>query len=42
VIIGAETYRQPPPNADADARPGLRVKGKETPVDAYLLHSIPA
>jgi class 3 adenylate cyclase len=41
VLIGAETYRQLPPTADTDARPGLRVKGKETPVDAYVLHSLP-
>jgi adenylate cyclase len=42
VLIGAETYRQLPPQADADARPGLMVKGKQTPVDAYVLRSLPA
>ena len=41
VLIGAETYRQLPPDAETDARPGLKVKGKETPVDAYVLHSLP-
>jgi class 3 adenylate cyclase len=42
VLIGAETYRRLPALADADARPGLRVKGRETPVDAYLLRSLPS
>jgi hypothetical protein len=41
VLIGAETYRQLPLHADAVARPGLRVKGKQTPVDAYDLRSLP-
>jgi class 3 adenylate cyclase len=42
VLVGAETYRRLPSNADAEAWPGLRVKGKATPVDAYVLHSVPA
>jgi class 3 adenylate cyclase len=42
VLIGAETYRGPPPGAVVDARPGLVVKGKRTPIDAYVLHSLPA
>ena len=42
VLVGAETYRQLPPHADAEARPGLQVKGKHTPVDAYVLHAVPA
>ena len=42
VLVGAETYRRLPPTADADAWPGLRVKGKASPVDAYVLHSVPA
>jgi class 3 adenylate cyclase len=41
VLIGAETYRRLPPHTDAEARPGLRVKGKQTTVDAYVLHSLP-
>ena len=41
VLIGAETYRRLPPHTGAEARPGLTVKGKQTPVDAYLLHSVP-
>jgi class 3 adenylate cyclase len=40
VLIGAETRRQLPLDADAEPRPGLRVKGKQTPVDAYILHSV--
>jgi class 3 adenylate cyclase len=39
VLIGAETYRRLPPDTAAEAVPGLRVKGKDTPVDAYLLTS---
>ena len=42
VLVGAETYRRLPPNVDAEAWPGLKVKGKQTPVDAYVLHSVPA
>jgi class 3 adenylate cyclase len=41
VLIGAETYRRLPPNAQVEARPGLMLKGKETPVDAYVLTSVP-
>jgi class 3 adenylate cyclase len=41
VLIGAETYRRLPPEADAEARPGLSMKGKNIPVDAYVLHSVP-
>jgi len=41
VLIGAETYRRLPPHTGAEARPGLTVKGKQTPVDAYLLRSVP-
>jgi hypothetical protein len=26
---------------DVEAMPGLRVKGKQTPVDAYVLHDLP-
>jgi len=42
VLVGAETYRRLPANADAEAWPGLMVKGKQTLVDAYVLHSVPA
>jgi class 3 adenylate cyclase len=41
VLIGADTYRRLPPHTDAEARPGLTLKGKETAVDAYVLHSLP-
>jgi class 3 adenylate cyclase len=42
VLIGAGTYRELPPLADVEARPGLAVKGKSSPVDAYVLHTIPS
>jgi class 3 adenylate cyclase len=41
VLIGAETYRRLPDGADVEAMPGLRVKGKQTPVDAYVLRGLP-
>jgi class 3 adenylate cyclase len=40
VLIGAETYQRLPAHAEVEARPGLRVKGKQAPVDAYVLHSV--
>ena len=42
VLIGAETYRRLPAQTVAESWPGLKLKGKETPVDAYVLHSVPA
>jgi class 3 adenylate cyclase len=42
VLIGAETYRRLPAGTPVDAQPGLEVKGKRTPVDAYLLHTLPS
>jgi adenylate cyclase len=42
VLIGAETYRQLPRYAEVTAWPGLTVKGKLAPVDAYLLTAIPS
>ena len=42
VLIGAETYRQLPREAEVEARPGLVVKGKRTPVDAFVLNALPA
>jgi len=42
VLIGAETYRQLPDGAVVEAIGGLQVKGKAQPLDAYLLHSLPA
>jgi class 3 adenylate cyclase len=40
VLLGAETYRQLPTTAEVEPRPQLRVKGKEQPVDAYVLRSM--
>ena len=42
VLIGGETYRRLPEGTAVEAVPGLRLKGKEAPVDAYLLRSLPA
>jgi class 3 adenylate cyclase len=42
VLIGAETRQRLPARADAEARPGLVVKGKHAPVDAYLLNALPS
>jgi adenylate cyclase len=41
VLIGAGTYRRLPAGALVEPRPGLRVKGKEEPVDAYILRALP-
>jgi class 3 adenylate cyclase len=40
VLIGAETRRALPDGSIVEAVPGLRVKGKEMAVDAYLLHAL--
>jgi len=42
VLIGAETYRQLPEGALAEPMPGLRVKGRDGAVDAFVLVSVPA
>ena len=42
VLIGAGTYDRLPPTAQVDARPGLTVKGKLAPIDAYVLNALPA
>jgi class 3 adenylate cyclase len=42
VLIGAGTYDRLPPSAEVEARPGLVVKGKRAPVDAYVLNALPA
>jgi class 3 adenylate cyclase len=42
VLIGAETYRRLPDGAVAEHVSGLWVKGKDNPIDAYLLRSLPA
>jgi class 3 adenylate cyclase len=41
VLIGAETYEQLPDGALVEERAGLRVKGKDDAVDAYVLHACP-
>jgi class 3 adenylate cyclase len=42
VLIGTETRRALPDGSLVQAVPGLRVKGKEDAVDAFLLHALPA
>jgi len=41
VLIGAQTYAQLPSGTRTEGRPGLRVRGKEGTVDAYLLRALP-
>jgi class 3 adenylate cyclase len=42
VLVGAETYRRLPDGTVAEAMPGLRVKGKDATVDAFVLRGLPA
>jgi class 3 adenylate cyclase len=42
VLIGAETYRRLPDGAVVEPMLGLKVKGKDAPIDAYVLRSLPA
>jgi adenylate cyclase len=41
VLIGAETYRRLPDGAVVESMPGLKVKGKDDPIDGYVLRSLP-
>ena len=41
VLIGDETYRRLPDGTVAEWQGGLRVKGKDEPIDAYLLLALP-
>ncbi len=41
VLIGAETYRRLPDGTAVEARPGLRVKGRDAAIDAFLLRALP-
>jgi class 3 adenylate cyclase len=41
VLLGAETYQQLPTGTLAEPRRGLVLKGKNNPVDAYLLQTLP-
>jgi len=39
VLIGSETYEQLPDGAIVEQRPGLRVKGKQDALDAYVFRA---
>jgi class 3 adenylate cyclase len=41
VLVGEETYRRLPDGTLAEPMPGLRVKGKDAAVDAFVLHAVP-
>ena len=41
VLIGAETYGRLPDGAVVEAKTGLRIKGKEDVVHAYVLLALP-
>ena len=41
VLVGAETYRRLPDGTLAEPMPGLRVKGKDAAVDAFVLRDLP-
>jgi adenylate cyclase len=41
VLIGAQTHAELPAGAVVEARTGLRIKGKEDPVNAYVLLALP-
>jgi adenylate cyclase len=41
VLIGAETYRRLPDGTEVEALGGLRVKGKDQTVVAFILRSVP-
>jgi class 3 adenylate cyclase len=40
VVVGAETAAALPPGAILERLPALKVKGKEEPVEAYVLHAL--
>ena len=40
VLIGSGTYQRLPSHADVALRPGLAVKGRRAPVDAYVLNAL--
>jgi class 3 adenylate cyclase len=40
VVVGAETAAALPPGAVVERPPPLEVKGKDQPVEAYLLHRL--
>jgi hypothetical protein len=41
VLIGAQTYRHLPDGTVVEKRAGLRIKGKDDAIDAYLLLALP-
>jgi class 3 adenylate cyclase len=41
VLIGRETYEQLPDDTVVEERSGLRIKGREGPIDAYVLLALP-
>jgi class 3 adenylate cyclase len=41
ILIGGDTYAHLPPGTTVEKRPGLRLKGKEDAVDAYVLLALP-
>jgi class 3 adenylate cyclase len=41
VLIGEETYRRLPDGTVAEPMPGLRVKGKDAAIDAFVLRAVP-
>jgi class 3 adenylate cyclase len=42
VLIGAETYGQLPDGTVVEEKTGLRVKGKDDALTAYVLLAVPA
>jgi class 3 adenylate cyclase len=41
VLIGTQTYEGLPDGAVVEPRAGLRAKGKDEAVDAYVVHAFP-
>jgi adenylate cyclase len=41
VLVGPETYRRLPDGAEAEPMPGVRVKGKDDAIDAWVLLALP-
>jgi adenylate cyclase len=41
ILVGSETYRRLPDGTVAEPMPGLRVKGKDAAIDAFVLHELP-
>jgi hypothetical protein len=41
MVIGPETYEQLPDGTVVEERSGLRIKGKDDLIDAYVLLALP-